>query len=86
MHTVVETPSYIRAASIFSEAERADIVAMVAADPECGELMPGTGGFRKVRVGRGGIGKRGRGQGYLHSPERELPHLPHYGVPEEREG
>jgi hypothetical protein len=59
MHTVVETPSYIRAASIFSEAERADIVAMVAADPECGELMPGTGGFRKVRVGRGGIGKRG---------------------------
>ncbi len=59
MHTVVETPSYLRAASIFSEAERADIVAMVAADPECGELMPGTGGFRKVRVGRDGIGKRG---------------------------
>jgi hypothetical protein len=59
MHTVVETPSYIRAASIFSEAERADIVAMVAADPECGELLPGTGGFRKVRVGRGGIGKQG---------------------------
>jgi RelE toxin of RelE / RelB toxin-antitoxin system len=55
----VETPSYLRAASIFSEAERADIVAMVAADPECGELMPGTGGFRKVRVGRAGIGKRG---------------------------
>jgi hypothetical protein len=53
------TPSYLRAASIFSEAERADIVAMVAADPECGEVMPGTGGFRKVRVGRDGIGKRG---------------------------
>ena len=59
MQTVVETPSYLRAASIFSEAERADIVAMVAADPECGEVMPGTGGFRKVRVGRDGIGKRG---------------------------
>jgi hypothetical protein len=59
MQTVVETPSYLRTASIFSEAERADIVAMVAADPECGEVMPGTGGFRKVRVGRDGIGKRG---------------------------
>lgn len=62
MHTVVETPSYLRAAGIFSEAERADIVAMVAADPECGEVMPGTGGFRKVRVGRDGIGKRGGGR------------------------
>ena len=32
---------------------------MIAADPECGEVMQGTGGFRKVRVGRGGMGKRG---------------------------
>ena len=32
---------------------------MVAADPECGEVMQDTGGFRKIRVGRGGIGKRG---------------------------
>jgi hypothetical protein len=60
MHTVVETPSYLRAASaIFSDAERADIVAMVAADPECGTVMQGTGGFRKVRIGRKGMGKRG---------------------------
>src|ERR1700722_18593262 len=60
MHTVVETPQYLRAAeSIFSEAERADILAMVAGDPECGDVMEGTGGFRKVRVGRGGMGKRG---------------------------
>jgi hypothetical protein len=60
MHAVVETPSYLRAASaLFSEAERADIVAMVAADPRCGEVIQGTGGFRKVRVGRDGIGKRG---------------------------
>jgi hypothetical protein len=32
---------------------------MVAADPERGDVMEGTGGFRKVRVGRGGMGKRG---------------------------
>ena len=60
MLTVVETPSYLRAAeALFTDAERADIVAMVAADPECGEVMEGTGGFRKVRVGRSGMGKRG---------------------------
>lgn len=52
--------TYLKAAEkIFSESEREDIVAMVAADPECGDVIQGTGGFRKVRVGRTGIGKRG---------------------------
>jgi len=32
---------------------------MVSAYPECGDLIQGTGGFRKVRVGRGDMGKRG---------------------------
>jgi hypothetical protein len=60
MQSVVETPGYLRIAeSFFSEAERDRIVAMVAADPECGTVMQGTGGFRKVRVGRSGMGKRG---------------------------
>jgi hypothetical protein len=60
MQTIVETPGYLRAAeAIFTEAERAEIVATIAADPECGDVMPGTGGFRKVRVGRSGMGKRG---------------------------
>jgi hypothetical protein len=60
MRTVVETPQYLKASeALFSETERADIVAMVAVDPECGDVMEGTGGFRKVRVGRAGMGKRG---------------------------
>jgi hypothetical protein len=32
---------------------------MVAEEPECGEVIKGTGGFRKVRVARSGMGKRG---------------------------
>jgi hypothetical protein len=53
-------PGYLKVAeAIFSEAERERIVSVVAADPECGEVMRGTGGFRKVRVGRSGMGKRG---------------------------
>jgi hypothetical protein len=60
VHTVVETLPYLRAAaSLFSEEERSLIVDMVSADPECGEVMRGTGGFRKVRFARAGMGKRG---------------------------
>jgi hypothetical protein len=60
MQTVVETPTYLKAAEkLFSAQELEGIVAMVASDPECGEVIQGTGGFRKVRVGRSGMGKRG---------------------------
>jgi hypothetical protein len=49
MQTVVETPGYLKTAeSIFSQMERDQIVDVVAANPECGEIIPGTGGFRKV--------------------------------------
>jgi hypothetical protein len=59
VQTVVETPTYLAIANkLFSE-ERADIVALVAADPECGDVIRGTGGFRKVRVARKGMGKSG---------------------------
>jgi len=60
MHTVVETPSYLRAAEkLFTTEEREAIVATVSSNSECGDLIQGTGGFRKLRVGRSGMGKRG---------------------------
>jgi hypothetical protein len=60
VQTVVETPAYLAVAGkLFSEGKREEIVAMVAEDPECGDVMPGTGGFRKVRVAREGMGKSG---------------------------
>lgn len=63
MHTVVETPGYLKdAGAIFTAEEREAIVSMIARDPECGEVMQGTGGVRKVRVGRGGRGKSGGGR------------------------
>jgi hypothetical protein len=34
-------------------------VDIVATTPECGEVIQGTGGFRKLRVARSGMGKRG---------------------------
>ena len=62
--TVVETPSYIvLAGKLFTERERDGIVAMVAENPQCGDVMSGTGGFRKVRVPREGMGKSGGARG-----------------------
>jgi hypothetical protein len=44
---------------LLSEAEQNAVVDLIAYEPTCGDLIAGTGGLRKVRVGRGGSGKRG---------------------------
>ncbi len=63
MHTVVETPGYLRdAESIFTAEERERIVNAVANSPDSGDLMQGTGGVRKLRFGRGSRGKSGGGR------------------------
>jgi hypothetical protein len=74
MQTVVETPTFLRAAEAFlSEADRDELVRTVAAYPEVGDLMPGTGGYRKLRFARRGMGKRGGARVvYLYGGE-ELP-------------
>ena len=60
VQTFVETPTYLAVANkLFSEEERSDIVALLAANPEYGNVIRGTGGFRKVRVARKGMGKSG---------------------------
>jgi hypothetical protein len=58
--TVAETPLFVRqAASIWQDAEREELVAFIAANPEAGDVIPETGGVRKVRWSRQGAGKRG---------------------------
>ena len=60
MQTVVETPPYLAEAErLFSEDERAAIIDAVSIDPQCGVVIPGSGGVRKLRVGASGRGKRG---------------------------
>jgi hypothetical protein len=60
MHTVVETPAYLGDAQrLLNRQERDAIVDLVADDPLCGVVIPGTGGVRKFRVGVEGRGKRG---------------------------
>lgn len=60
MHTVVETPPYLADAErLFSDEERTAIVDTVSSEPQCGVVIPGTGGVRKLRVAASGRGKRG---------------------------
>lgn len=58
--SVVEMPEFLdRAKAILTEAERTALVAHLGANPEAGQLVPGTGGVRKIRWGTPGQGKRG---------------------------
>lgn len=60
MLTVVETPTFSRrAAEYWSEDEQQEFVTWIAQHPEAGDVIPGSGGCRKVRWTRQGRGKRG---------------------------
>jgi hypothetical protein len=63
VQTVVETPTYLAIANkLFSEEERGDIVALVAADPECGDLIRERADFERYGSHAKGWGKvAGRG-------------------------
>jgi hypothetical protein len=58
--SVIEFPGYRRRADELLTPEEQDaIVDLVAYEPARGDLIMGTGGLRKLRIGRGGSGKRG---------------------------
>ena len=60
MRTVAETPIFQRyAAEVWSEAERNQFISFIAANPEAGDLVRGSGGCRKVRWSTAGKGKSG---------------------------
>jgi mRNA-degrading endonuclease RelE of RelBE toxin-antitoxin system len=60
VRTVAETPIFIRyAEDVWSSAERNEFIHWIAANPEAGDLIPGSSGCRKVRWAASGRGKRG---------------------------
>lgn len=85
MIAVAETTEYSRRAKkLLSEQERNDLIAFLAARPEAGDVMEGTGGVRKVRWAREGKGKSGgvRVIYYYHSEGIPLYLLIIYGKSE----
>jgi len=60
MQTVAETPLFIKQAEkLFSVSEKKAVIDFLATHPYAGDLIPHTGGVRKVRVPASGRGKRG---------------------------
>jgi hypothetical protein len=75
MHTVLETPEFLRRAKEYgvSEEERADIVDFIAANPLAGVEVSGTGGARKVRFAGKGRGKSGGHRGITFYSGTNIP-------------
>ncbi|HTQ99963.1 MAG TPA: hypothetical protein VMH83_08230 [Candidatus Acidoferrum sp.] len=60
MLTIIESPLFTRLwPDYWSTEEHGEFAAFLANDPDVGEPVPGSGGCRKVRWSRAGMGKRG---------------------------
>ena len=60
MLTIIETPTFASDADkLWTAEERGAFCARLAANPEVGDVIPGSGGCRKVRWSLTGSGKRG---------------------------
>lgn len=60
LNSIVETSTFsARAARVWTDDEYESFVVYIARNPRAGSVVPGSGGVRKVRWARAGIGKRG---------------------------
>ena len=60
LQTVCELPTFTRkAAKLWTPDEREEFIDFIAQNPDAGDVIEGTGGARKVRWARSGMGKRG---------------------------
>jgi hypothetical protein len=68
---VAETELFLRQAEkVWTEREHDEFLNYIAANPHAGDVIPETGGVRKVRWTRAGTGKRGGARViyfYMHS-------------------
>ena len=72
--TVVETAEFLKhATELMPDSDRDDLVAFVGANPEAGEIIQGTGGVRKTRWAREGMGKRGGTRVIYYYHNERLP-------------
>ena len=60
MRTIIESPIFTRLwPDYWTESERGDFISYLAATPDAGDLIPGSGGCRKIRWNIHGRGKSG---------------------------
>jgi mRNA-degrading endonuclease RelE of RelBE toxin-antitoxin system len=72
--TVVETPFFLRkASSLLDEDARSELVVFLGMNPETGNVIPETGGVRKLRWTVPGRGKRGGVRVIYYYRNEKLP-------------
>ena len=72
--TVVETERFLNDAQpLMPESERVELIVFVAANPEAGDVIPETGGVRKLRWGLRGRDKRGGARVVYYYHSERLP-------------
>jgi hypothetical protein len=72
--SVVETPEFLSATrKLMSDEDRALLVDYLACNPKAGDLIPGTGGVRKLRWGLEGRGKRGGARVIYFHHDADMP-------------
>jgi hypothetical protein len=72
--TVVEMDGFVEdARTVFTLAEREALVSFLAEHPDAGDLIPGSGGARKLRWGAKGKGKRGGARVVTYYADLRLP-------------
>lgn len=72
--TVVETIQFLRNADgLMSDPDRDRLVEFVGSNPEAGDLIPETGGVRKLRWALPGRGKRGGARVIYFFHDERLP-------------
>ena len=72
--TVVEMTPFIHAVQeVWNDSERIAFVSYIAENYEAGDLIRGTGGLRKIRWTRPGIGKRGGVRVIYYYYDQESP-------------
>ena len=60
LYTVCETPVFLKKAlEIWTNQEKEEFIVWIAGKPNSGEVIPNSGGLRKVRWHASGRGKRG---------------------------
>ena len=60
MLSIYETPTFVaEAAKIWNTDERLEFFSSIAREPEAGTVIPASGGCRKIRWSRAGMGKQG---------------------------